>query len=354
MKLAIVAFTRNGANAAVKTKEYLVEEGHNVKTYCFHKYAIEELEPFYKLGPLIEELFVSMDGILFISAAGIAVRSIAPYVKSKVNDPAVLVMDESKKFVISLLSGHLGGANELALDIASNLKATPVITTATDVNNKLAIDVWAAKRKLYIKEMELAKEVSARLLNDESVGYRCNVEGNMEWKMALECPRGLTKHDNVQVGVCVTYDELDMPFERTLHLIPKNLVLGIGCRKDKDPAQVERVVRQILGQYHIAKEAIVKLCSIDIKKQEKALLQLAEKWQIPFETFSSQELMQLAGDFTGSSFVQSITGVDNVCERSAVLGSMLETKNNRTEQQIIVRKQAVDGVTVALCKIEGQ
>lgn len=344
MKIAILAFTRNGALAASKLKGQLNIEGHDVTGYCFNKYGQEGLESFHQLKPLVETLVQTEEAMVFISATGIAVRAIAPYLKSKQTDPAVLVMDEGSNFVISLLSGHIGGANELSNQVADIMGATPVITTATDVNDKLAIDVWASKRNLVIKEIGMAKEVAARILENKTVGYVCRIEGD-----AYSCPKGLTETAETEVGVCVSYEE-ENPFEKTLHLIPHELVLGVGCRKNKDPQELKEVVEHVLKEHKISRHAIVKICSIDIKKEEQALLQLSKEWKIPFETFSAEELLQLEGEFTSSTFVRSITGVDNVCERSAVLGS---TKRKKQINNMIIRKQAVNGVTVAVCKIEG-
>lgn len=351
MKLGIVAFTSQGAGRAEQLVTALSEEGHQVTAYCFYRYEREGLTSFQKLKPLVEELFEVVEGILFISATGIAVRAIAPYLKSKVSDPAVLVMDEGANFVISLLSGHIGGGNELAHLVADKMKATPVITTATDVNDKLAIDVWATKRNLYIKEMEIAKEVAARLLDEKKVGFSSSLA-----RFGLEeydVPMGLTR-EKEEVGVVVSFDEEEQPFERTLHLISKQIVLGVGCRKETKPEVFEEMVRNVLAKHQISRHAVCKLCSIDLKQEEKAILKLADKWNIPFETYSADELKKVQGTFTASSFVSQVTGVDNVCERSAVLGSrgtkrMKTKEEDREEDRLIVRKQAANGVTIALC-----
>lgn len=145
MKIAIASFTRNGC--AWNRKLCAALKKHSCEGYALEKYGKEAGIPAIapSLPAWTERMFQKMDAILFIGACGIAVRSIAPYVKSKKTDPAVLCMDEQGKFVISLLSGHIGGANELTEEVAAVTGAVPVITTATDVNHKFAVDVFAVK-----------------------------------------------------------------------------------------------------------------------------------------------------------------------------------------------------------------
>ena len=181
-------------------------------------------------------MFQKMDAILFIGACGIAVRSIAPYVKSKKTDPAVLCMDEQGKFVISLLSGHIGGANELTEEVAAVTGAVPVITTATDVNHKFAVDVFAVKNHCEICEMELAKEAAALLVDGKTVGFcsRFPVDGTKPEELIPE------EAAKPSMGICITTSEEDSPYERTLHLIPKVITVGIGCKKNTPAGRIEK------------------------------------------------------------------------------------------------------------------
>ena len=171
MKIAIASFTRNGCVWNQKLCAALKK--HSCEGYALEKYGKEAGIPAIapSLPAWTERMFQKMDAILFIGACGIAVRSIAPYVKSKKTDPAVLCMDEQGKFVISLLSGHIGGANELTEEVAAVTGAVPVITTATDVNHKFAVDVFAVKNHCEICEMELAKETAALLVDGKTVGF---------------------------------------------------------------------------------------------------------------------------------------------------------------------------------------
>lgn len=285
--------------------------------------------------------FCEQDAIVFVGAAGIAVRAIAPYVKSKSEDPAVIVADEQGRYCIPLLSGHIGGANELAELIGAEVNAIPVITTATDLNGKWAVDVFAAKNGLAVSDMGKAKEISARILSgervsvyiEESCGWvRGELPGEVRrWKKETKEEAG---EPDIAVGI---YKNL--LWSRTLYLIPQAVVLGIGCKKGTGAGKIEEKVLRTLEKGGIFSESICMAASIDLKKDEAGIRELCGKYGWGFETFSAEELEKAEGEFAGSGFVKQITGVDNVCERSAVRGS--------GGGNVILAKQAEDGVTVA-------
>ena len=382
MKISIICFTLTGQQTGEKLKKALEKQKHAVSLYAKSKYISDSIKESTK--EWAGEQFESADGIIFIGATGIAVRSIAPYVASKKTDPAVLVTDECGKFVISLLSGHLGGANELALQAAEALQAVPVVTTATDMEGKFAVDVFAKKNNCHIFRMKEAKEVSAALLAGEKVGFYS------EFPWEGELPDGLVNccglRDEIssetdlavmeaklesasdlfpKVGIAVTIHKNCTPFLSTTHVVPQAVALGMGCRKNKEAQAVEKAAFTCLEENQIYPQAVACLASIDIKKEEPGLLALAEKMGIPFETFSSEELLGVKGEFTASSFVSRTVGVDNVCERSALKAAQdricLNTgripERNQTKPgtrrggehcRLIQRKQAADGVTAAL------
>lgn len=334
MKIAIASFTRNGCVWNQKLCAALKK--HSCEGYALEKYGKEAGIPAIapSLPAWTERMFQEMDAILFIGACGIAVRSIAPYVKSKKTDPAVLCMDEQGKFVISLLSGHIGGANELTEEVAVVTGAVPVITTATDVNHKFAVDVFAVKNHCEICEMELAKEAAALLVDGKTVGFcsRFPVDGTKPEELIPE------EAAKPSMGICITTSEEDSPYERTLHLIPKVITVGIGCKKNTPAGRIEEKVLAALAAAGISPKAVRQVASIDLKAQEPGILQLVEKYGWQYRTFSAEELETAEGEFTPSPFVKKITGIDNVCERSAVLAG----------GRLIKKKKAADGVTVAL------
>lgn len=386
MKISIICFTLTGQQTGEKLKKALEEQEHAVSLYTKSKYIPESIKESTK--EWAGKQFESADGIIFIGATGIAVRSIAPYVASKKTDPAVLVTDECGKFVISLLSGHLGGANELALQAAEALHAVPIVTTATDLEGKFAVDVFAKKNNCHIFRMKEAKEVSAALLAGEKVGFYSEFpwEGELPDGLVNCCglrdenwisenePGTNVQNDNQiksasdlfpKVGIAVTIHKNCTLFLSTTHVVPQAVALGMGCRKNKEAQAVEKAAFTCLEENQIYPQAVACLASIDIKKEEPGLLALAEKMGIPFETFSSEELLAVKGEFTASSFVSRTVGVDNVCERSAIKAAQdricLNTgripERNQTKPgtrrggehcRLIQRKQAADGVTAAL------
>ena len=376
MKCAVISFTGNGAKLNRKLCRELSKGGDFVQGFSIEKYAREtELLPLtIPLKEWTGNMFGKMDALIFLGACGIAVRSIAPFVRDKKTDPAVVVIDEQGKFAVSLLSGHLGGANELTLKAAKILGAQPVITTATDRQKKFAVDVFARNNQLYLAEMDLAKEVSSRIVNGETVGFYSEFpwDGNLPEELAVldsdsildsgagkksnlfigtpacagkeECTvtKNAGEWENVScfpdVGICISLSEKKQPFPRTLHLIPRIVTAGIGCRKGVSGEAIRQSLEQALAQADISVHALCQAASIDLKAREPGILQVCRTYGIPFRTFSTGELQAAPGTFSGSDFVKNTTGVDNVCERSAVLAG----------GRLVRKKQAGGGVTIAL------
>ena len=303
--------------------------------------------------------FAKAELIIFIGACGIAVRTIAPLLKSKTEDPAVLVLDEAGQYVISLLSGHIGGANAYAQKIAGLTGATPVITTASDVRGKIAVDVFAKNNHLTISSMKAAKCVEAAILRGEPVEVYCSgtvqgavppeltlIQGNRTEKWS---PKKGNEGGHTPAGCRIWISERTCPWlqptEKDMHdtlvLTPRVVTIGIGCRKGKPADAVSEALRRVLAEEQIPKEALVGIASIDLKKDEEGIWETARRMGLSFTTYTSEQLLAVRGDFTPSEFVKRTTGVDNVCERSALLlagdgGTMIR------------KKEAGNGVTVAL------
>lgn len=281
----------------------------------------------------VREIFHSSDLLIFIGAAGIAVRSIAPCIQNKATDPACLVIDDAATFVIPILSGHIGGANDHCRSIATALDAVPVITTATDVNNKFAVDVFATKNNLNISSMLIAREVSAAILtNNIPISFAQNIT------LADPLPLSLISADIGDIGILVSYRSFK-PYAVTLNLIPQNLVVGIGCRKGVSAAEISDAFDEAFATHHLYSQAVHSVCSIDLKEQESGLVQFCAHRTFPITFFTAEELANTPGEFTSSNFVQSVTGVDNVCERAAVRGS---------DGPLILKKFCKHGVTIAV------
>ena len=235
--------------------------------------------------------FNTADALLFIGACGIAVRAVAPLLRDKTSDPAVLVMDEMGRHVIPLLSGHIGGANALAQHIAQLTGAVPVLTTATDVRGVPAIDTWAVQNDCAIENPAAIKAVSAAALAGRTV------------------------------GVAISERTLKPPFDVTLYLRPRTLVLGVGCKRGVDPDAFEDAALAFLQACGVSLLSVKTLATIDRKKEEPALVRFCQKYSLPMEAYPADALQSVSGVFAHSDFVQKTVGVDNVCERAAVLAS---------------------------------
>lgn len=318
--------------------------------------------------------FADRDAILYFCASGIAVRSIAPFIRHKAKDPAVLVIDETGKFCISLLSGHLGGANALAEEV-SGLMADqgmiPVITTATDREGRFAVDEFARKNGLVLTDFQSAKEISAAILHGEKILFECGypVEGEVPEELILErnkkenrqekenCERDgswghekpesdstdrktemLSGRKRILISDRIHTDTEVTEKECCLQLLPKNIVVGIGCRKGTDRDAIWQAVTDHLQSLSLSEEALAGVASIDLKQEEEGILAFCREKQIPFMTYSAEQLQKQMGSFTPSEFVEKITGVDNVCERSVVAAGAT----------LLSGKKAENGVTTAV------
>ena len=276
--------------------------------------------------------------LVFIGACGITVRAIAPFLQDKKTDPGVLVMDEKGEYVIPILSGHLGGAVKAAKEIALLTGATAVQTTATDVEGEFAVDVYASENGLVISDMKKAKEYTASLLkNGESSFY---MDEKYEGSLKLsEIPGNIKRVSIDEALLVITPEEYQ---GEALQLIPRCIVVGMGCKKGKSKEELKTALLQGLKECGMDVRAVKAIASIDIKSKEEGLIELSKEIDAEFVTFDSKTLLSLEGEFSASSFVQSVTGVDNVCERAvAAYGG-----------RMIAQKKALDGVTFAAGVIE--
>ncbi|WP_455715194.1 cobalt-precorrin 5A hydrolase [Anaerosporobacter sp.] len=340
MRYVLFSFTPNASTLCSELHKNLVNNSNDCTSYTTIK---SQLPPnLTKLNlPLKEQIkviFHNVDAIIFVSACAIAVRSIAPFLESKTTDPAVIVIDELGQYVISLLSGHIGGGNELTKQIADFIGATPIISTATDLNHLFAVDVFATKNNMYIDDMNLAKQVSSDLLNHKEIGLTSDfpVKSPLPDHLRMQSP----DETSLPFGIAITLDDKKYPFEVTLRLIPKIITLGIGCKKGTPMEDIEFLILHTLAKHHISLHAIKQIASIDLKSSEEGLLSFCEKYHLPYITNTSAELASLEGDFTPSTFVKSVTGVDNVCERAALYQD--------PEGSLIIRKTVRNGVTIAV------
>lgn len=335
MKLRILSFTSAGAALSIRLRELLAGE-NDLESLCYAKKGVSGVAIWPSdVRAFAQKAFETGDALVFIGAAGIAVRAIAPFVRSKAEDPPVLVIDEQGHYIIPLLSGHLGGANRLAVKIADKLGAAAVVTTATDLNRAFAVDVWARDNGCAIYDLPSIKRISSAVLAGEAVGFVSDfpVDGQL--------PAGIASVSDGETGICISLDVRKQPFVHTLHLVPRCLVVGIGCRKATDADVLEQQVLAVLEEHHLPVCALLCAATIELKAEEEALLRFCRKYRLPLRVYSADVLQKVAGTFSASAFVRRTTGVDNVCERAAVKAS---------GGTLAVRKCAGNGVTVAVAQ----
>lgn len=424
MKVSIISFTLKGIELSLKIKKAFsgeTEEKLCLYTKCSHaekslterKLTEKDLAEgglSYVEQPLTEwtgEQMKKRRSLLFIGACGIAVRAIAPFLTDKLNDVPVLVMDEQGRFVIPVLAGHVGGANELAVSLAERMGSTPVITTATDLNHCFAVDLFARRNALHIVNKDGIAKVSSRILAGEEVTMAVE-EGHFREEAQTLRGRRVSRKTNIPDGIrlvsCIPEFHTDIPIVMTeviedipaasteltmnvpavsaesttdapvafsessagipgvtespvdilvapasygqgrlLTLRPKEYVIGIGCKRGKAAEQIDHSVNRALKESGISMEQVAAFASIDRKKDEEGILWMSSHYGIPFVTYSAEELQQVEGTFHASEFVKSQVGVDNVCERAAL-------RFSGPDGILITGKQAEDGITAAIVK----
>lgn len=321
MKVNVIAFSDKGYVLAEKiAKEY---EG----TYTFGGRMV-------KTSEWVAEHWGDSDALIFVGAMGIAVRNIAGHIEHKAKDPAVVVIDDMGKHVIPVLSGHLGGANKLALQLAGQFGAEPVITTATDIAGKFAVDEWAKAQNMKVQTPSRIKNVSSKVLAGQEIKVKCFEE------IAGKAPENVKQANGDDVDVMVEIIKKNSP---ALILVPRICVLGIGCRRGTSKVHIEDAFKRFLSASGIEKCSITSAASIDVKKDEAGLIAFAQGhgWDMNF--YTADELNAVEGKFSSSKFVAQTVGVDNVCERSAV-------KSAGPDGKLVIKKFAYEGVTFALAR----
>ena len=272
--------------------------------------------------------FAGSDALVFVGAVGIAVRAIAPHCQSKAQDPAVVVLDECGRFAVPILSGHLGGANDLARALAAVCGAVPVITTATDANGVFAVDEWAKHQNCTVLEPERIKLVSGALLAGKTVQFAS------DWPIAGAPPDGITAGDAPDFALTLC------PAGDALHLVPRIGVLGVGCKRGTSAETLAEAFAAFCAQNRLAPQCITAAASI-----EAGLLTFCKSHSWPVQFLTAEQLRAAPGSFTPSAFVQSVTGVDNVCERAALCAC-------EAGGTLVYEKHAKDGMTIAVAKRE--
>jgi len=323
MKLAIITLTDQGEELARKLSSIMDRDPTVLKVDLYHK----------NVKQILNKIFNQYDCILGIMASGIMVRSICPLMGDKIQDPSILIMDERSNHVISLLSGHLGGGNEFATKIANILETDPVITTSTDVNHKLGIDSLARKYYMEIQPISNILGINSALVNNQEVKLAVPKKFEYLFKDKLiKNSYHLVKSSQV----------LEASFNNSIiTLTPKKLVVGVGSRKGVSMDQVLLAINEACRFLAIPPERIDSLATAEPKKDEKGILDAANRLGVPLEVVTLDSLQNFNHpDVTESSFVRKTFGVPGICEPAALYTAGGHAK-------LILRKSKFNKVTVA-------
>jgi cobalt-precorrin 5A hydrolase len=361
--IAVIALTRRGVETALKIKDALENAGFSSKVYAPKKYIQNNVVPMdKKLGEFIKDTYSTVDAIVAVMASGIIIRAVAPCLESKLTDPAVVGVDAAGKFVISLLSGHYGGANELARIIAAGIDGTAVITTASEATGKQSVDELARILHLTIQNPESLVAVNSALVNDErfvavlldDAEIPVDQIGCIEVKKAENGSQALEIINNYDAGVIVTSEALSSAILRIDKVVKpftilktKRVVVGLGARKDSSEESIMEAVDTALEQAHVPLARVNSFATVDIKRGSLPMLKAVEYLGKPLEFLSVDALRSLSHKDLSpdSKMVQEKIGVGGVCERAALI---VAGKNSK----LILKKTKLNGVTVAVAEGE--
>jgi cobalamin biosynthesis protein CbiG len=324
---------------------YITKEGHKLAERIQALFPDTEVLKFTSVGT-IHELplqWRECKSLIFIMATGIVVRTIAPLLKDKRTDPAVVVLDEKGRYVISLLSGHLGGANKLAGEIANFLGAQAVITTASDVQGRIALDMWADEKGLYVEDFDRMKRLSSKIVNGKRV--KVYTGNSIVLRQAPDEFNIVGSPDKAEIIIS------EKLYKRpALFLRPGNLFAGIGCNRGTSRDEIQKEFTALLKKNRLSACSVGSIATIDLKKDEEGLLEFAEDNGLSIRYFQAEALNAAADELgiEGSKRVMAATGAVAVSEPAAVLAA----RQTSDKVEIIIPKVKRGNVTLAIAKAE--
>ena len=325
MKIAILTITEDARKLALNLVQNLDKDPTIITIKMFHKNIKEALI----------DSFYEYDCILGIMATGIMIRNICPLIKNKLEDPAVLVMDDRGKHIISLLSGHLGGANDLAMKIAEISGSEPVITTATDIHGKIGIDSISRRYYLDIKNSKDIVTINSAIIKNKKVDLYVPERFDFIFK-DNDIERTYRQKKSIDNNLVAVYNK------KSIILKPKKLVLGIGSRKGIEKNKVYNAINNAIKILNLPIDRIDSIATGIMKKNELGIVQIAKELKLPLETFTIQQIKCFNNDdCSPSKFVENKFGISGVCEPAALIAA-------GTGSRLIFKKTAYNGVTIAL------
>lgn len=348
-KVAIVCITKNGINISRRIREKIPTA--SIYAQSKHKDSSDGIIWFEKNTKImIEEIFKEYESIICIFSLGAVIRLISNLLKDKKTDPAVIVIDDKANFVISALSGHLGGANSLTKSIAEFLNSTPVITTAADVNETIAVDLLGSDFKWRIENFENVTKVSAHMVNEEKIGIYQDAGETRWWNKEL--PKNVTildnidelKSDDFKAGLIISDRIITDPLVVNKSVIyrPKSLVVGLGFHWDTTLEEIEDGILKVLGENRLSLLSIRNLSTLNRGKSPASLASFSDKHGIPLEFYDKEKLDKIMVP-NPSDVVKKYEGTSSVSEASSILSSGGEL--------IVTKQKFPPNLTVAVSRI---
>ena len=349
-KIAIIAITKNGIDIASKLKEkfnewfvYAPMKFRN-KSYQFNWYS--ESTPM-----IIEKIFKNNDGLICIFSLGAVIRLITPYMQNKKKDPAVIVIDDKANFVISVLSGHIGGANEITDEIAKKMKIIPVITTAAEVNKTIPIDILGKKFNWKIDDDASVTKISAAMINNEKISIYQDAGEKKWWENEL--PSNVIIHSTISgiinskaEGHIFISDKIRNKLKSLHNIItyrPKTLVVGIGLHRNTSKHTIKKCLNKCMKEFKLSEKSITRFATIKKNYRTQGLIEISKEMKIKIEYFKKEELSKINIP-NPSKIVNRFEGTYSVSEASALKSS---------KGKLIVEKQKFPpDVTIAIARIK--
>ena len=326
-KVSILAITKNGIKTGIELKKI----SSSWKIYAPSKFSDDNPDIEWYSDPTskkISELFQTSEALVCIFSLGAVIRLISPYLKDKKTDPAVLVIDDKAKFVISVLSGHIGGANQLTEEIAEKLGATPVVTTAADVNKTIAVDLLGKELGWVIDDDSTITKVSAFMVNEEKIGVFQDA-GHKDW-WTKQLPSNVQVYSTFEEmknsqskGFLIISDKtIDEPqiLDNSVVYRPPTLVVGIGLHGDTSKETIREGLNSCLKKYNLSGRSVARLVSIKKEIDVPGLIELGEELKVPIEYFQKEELAAIEIP-NPSETVQAFEGTPSVSEAAAIKSS---------------------------------
>jgi len=351
--IAIVAITKNG----VELGQRLTPLFPGSHLYLPAKFASGQKAGTYPyqepVKEVVRKLFGEYKSLVLIMATGIAVRLVASELRGKHEDPAVVAMDEKGKFAVSLLSGHVGGANQLAGKIASLTGAQSVITTASEVSRTIAVDLLGRELGWELEGDANIPKVSAAIVNGDDVGLYQDAGERNWWQGTL--PENIHKFSRLEdleksayPAVLVITDRILGQEYRTLRpkaviYRPQSLVVGIGCNRGVSSSLIREAVSQVFQECELSLKSIRNIATLDLKNDEEGLLEFAREQDLPIEFFTGEALCRVKFPSAPSATTLKWVGTLAVCEPAALLSS--------GSPDLVVPKVKLDEVTVAVARV---